>query len=289
MSFLSNNSYGKSDIRALKVKRGGGKDSVKEIAVTVNLTGDLSASYTSDSNADVVPTDTVRNTVLILARRDPIDSIEDFGRAVARHFIATYSHLATAEVSIVEKVWRRISVRGQAHTHAFVRDGPDLRTAKAFVSSSSESVVGGLKGLVVMKTTQSGFSGFKHDEFTCLPDVHDRVLETSIGAVWRFGGGKVNYDCVAARTRKVLLETFGGDPVEGEFSPSVQRSLYRMGQEVLRRVPELQSITLSMPNIHNIHFDWAKLGLDPTEDLLIPTSEPYGLISGTVTRDRSRL
>lgn len=37
----------------------------------------------------------------------------------------------------------------------------------------------------VLKTTQSGYSGFAHDRFTTLPDVADRIVATSVTATWR--------------------------------------------------------------------------------------------------------
>ncbi len=37
----------------------------------------------------------------------------------------------------------------------------------------------------VLKTTQSGYAGFLHDEFTTLPDVTDRIVATSITATWK--------------------------------------------------------------------------------------------------------
>ena len=39
----------------------------------------------------------------------------------------------------------------------------------------------------VLKTTQSGYSGFLHDRFTTLPDVGDRIVATSVTATWRCG------------------------------------------------------------------------------------------------------
>lgn len=37
----------------------------------------------------------------------------------------------------------------------------------------------------VLKTTQSGYSGFLHDKYTTLPDASDRIVATSVTATWR--------------------------------------------------------------------------------------------------------
>jgi urate oxidase len=52
-----------------------------------------------------------------------------------------------------------------------------LRTATVLVRidrGSPPVVVSGFKGLVVLKTTQSGFSGFPRDVYTLLPETTER-------------------------------------------------------------------------------------------------------------------
>jgi len=42
----------------------------------------------------------------------------------------------------------------------------------------------------VLKTTQSGYAGFLHDQFTLLPDTNERILATSLTAYWKYGPRK---------------------------------------------------------------------------------------------------
>ena len=66
MKLLSQN-YGKSRVRVLKVLKDGATHTIKELSVRVALQGDFDASYTAADNALVVPTDTVKNTINVLA------------------------------------------------------------------------------------------------------------------------------------------------------------------------------------------------------------------------------
>ena len=43
----------------------------------------------------------------------------------------------------------------------------------------------GVKGLKVLKTTQSGYEGFLHDKYTLLKDTKERIVATSITSTWR--------------------------------------------------------------------------------------------------------
>ena len=43
----------------------------------------------------------------------------------------------------------------------------------------------GVKDWKVLKTTQSGYEGFKHDKYTLLPDTKERMVATSITSTWK--------------------------------------------------------------------------------------------------------
>ena len=66
---LAAHRYGKSRVRVMKVIREGATHSVKELSVEVMLGGDFESSYTARDNSLVVPTDTMKNTVNVLAHQ----------------------------------------------------------------------------------------------------------------------------------------------------------------------------------------------------------------------------
>lgn len=59
---------------------------VLEAGVNVVLTGDFTSSYYGD-NSKVIPTDTIKNTVYVVAGRTKATCLEQFGLALAQHFL----------------------------------------------------------------------------------------------------------------------------------------------------------------------------------------------------------
>ena len=45
----------------------------------------------------------------------------------------------------------------------------------------------GVRKLQVLKSTQSGYAGYLHDEYTLLPDTDERVLATDLTSYWKYG------------------------------------------------------------------------------------------------------
>ena len=64
----------------------------------------------------------------------------------------------------------------------------------------------------------------------------------------------------------------------------MQNTLYRMGEAVLEGFPEIRKIHLSLPNKHHLLYDLERFGVENENEIFHATSEPYGLIEGTVER-----
>ena len=272
------NRYGKSLVRVMKVKREGATHHVRELTVNIGLEGEFTTAHTVGDNSGVLPTDTMKNTVNALARTDPIDSIESFGLVLARHFLATVPHLSRSRVEITETQWHRVAVDGVPHAHTFQRIGPETPTCLVEADRSAERITSGLRGMVILKTTQSGFSGFMRDKFTSLKETDDRLMGTSVTATWPVAG-KTDFNAARAAIRKALLESF-----VAHDSLSVQHTLYFMAEAALTACPAIGEITLSMPNKHYLLIDLSPLGLPNANEVFLPIDEPHGLIEATVKR-----
>ena len=62
--------------------------------------------------------------------------------------------------------------------------------------------------------------------------------------------------------------------------------LWRWGAAVVERVAEVEQITLTAPNLHFIPMNVP--GCPPfKDDIYVATSEPHGLISATVSKDKT--
>jgi urate oxidase len=83
--------------------------------------------------------------------------------------------------------------------------------------------------------------------------------------------------------RDRILETF-----TDHYSPSVQNTLYRMGEAILERYPKIQNIHFSLPNRHHIPYDLQRFGIENASEIFHASAEPYGLIEGTVQREERR-
>ena len=109
---LLNHQYGKSRVRVLKVLRDGPTHTVKELTVSVRLSGDFLASYTSGDNDLVILTDTMKNTVNVLAKDLLGPETERFAAALAQHFLKQYPQVERASVETSEQVWSRLTADG---------------------------------------------------------------------------------------------------------------------------------------------------------------------------------
>jgi urate oxidase len=275
---LGQNNYGKSEVRLVKVKRDTDRHELRDLTVDVALEGGFEAAHVRGDNTGLLATDTMRNTVYALAKDHLTRSIEEFGLKLVDHFLEAGPTVERARVRIAEHSWTRIEVNGRGHEHSFVR-GSGERIAMVRGEAGGTRVKAGIDDLLVLKTTNSGWEGFLRERFTTLPETDDRILATKITANWTYGDANVDFDRLWHGVRGRILETF-----TDHYSPSVQNTLYRMGEAVLEAFTEIQKIHLSLPNKHHLLYDVERFGMENEGEIFHATSEPYGLIEGTVER-----
>ncbi|MBW3630250.1 MAG: urate oxidase [Gemmatimonadetes bacterium] len=280
MSVLSHNSYGKSRVRLTKVTRREERHELMEITVDIELEGDFEASYTEGDNRRIVATDTMKNTVYALARSHSLEHLEGFGLHLAAHFADGYPQLRSATIRLAQQPWERIAVGGAPHPTAFVGGGSEQRVCTVVRSGGRSHVEAGLEGLLVLKTTDSSFTGFERDALTTLPDTDDRILATSVTARWSYAPGAVDWNRCHAAARVAMLEVFAT-----HHSLAVQQTLHVMGEAALAACPQITEITLQLPNRHRLLVNLQPFRLDNPNVIFVPTDEPYGMISGTLRRE----
>lgn len=278
---LSGHSYGKARVRVMKILRNGAHHSLKELDVSVMLQGNFDASYTKGDNSLVVPTDTMKNTVNVLAHESLGTETEPFGVAVGAYFLKRYSQVETVQVRLVERSWERLSVQGRPHDHSFTGNSAAKPFAEISCSRQKTAIQSGISDLLILKTTQSGFEGYDvRDKFTTLPETKDRIFATQLRATWDYCSEPAAYSQANARILDAMLEVFAST-----YSPSVQTTLFQMGEAALKAAPEISKIALSMPNKHCLLINLTPFSLKNDNKLFVPTDEPHGLIEGVVTRE----
>ncbi len=139
---LTRNAYGKSKVRLTKVTRHGDRHDLIEWNVDIQLEGDFAAAYIEGDNRTVVATDTMKNTVYVLARNHALTSPESFALLLGDHFLDRYAQVSMATIAIHEQGWQRIQVNEGPHPHAFVGQGPERRTCRASLSRATGAVRG---------------------------------------------------------------------------------------------------------------------------------------------------
>jgi urate oxidase len=283
MGTLTHNAYGKSDVRLTKVMRRGARHDLFEFAANIQLEGEFAAAYTDGDNRSVVATDTMKNFVYVKAKERSFNSVEAFALILAEEFLRTYPQVTRAAVELRQRAWQRIEVDGIPHDHAFVDGGRQERYAMATKPRAADvHLTGGVRDLVVLKTTASEWRDFHADRHRTLRDTSDRIMATSIDADWSFArlpdGNDFDgtYDAITG----AILTTFAT-----RHSLGVQQTLKDMGDAALAACSVIDSISFALPNLHRIPFNLEPFGLKFENDIFVATDEPYGLIKGTITRD----
>jgi urate oxidase len=278
---LSANHYGKSDVRLTKVVRNGKHHELIEFSIDIQLTGDFAESYLHGDNSKVIATDSMKNTVYVLAKELPFGSPEQFALILAKHFPHTYPQVTAASVALRQTAWSRILVDGEPHDHAFVSAGSELHTATATdVRGKNVTLSGGVADLLVLKTTNSAFKNFVTDRYRTLKDADDRIFATSVTATWDFEAMPADFADVYDRIRTAILEVFAT-----HMSFAVQETMYEMGRAALAAAPEIIRIAIRLPNKHRIPVNLTPFGLENNNDIFVWTDEPFGDISATVERE----
>ncbi|MGA8208870.1 MAG: urate oxidase [Nocardioidaceae bacterium] len=281
---LGPNQYGKAETHVVRVYRDTDRHEIRDLTVSSALRGDFAAAHTEGDQADVLPTDTQKNTVFSFAKEKGVGAIEDFALTLADHFIGQTPAADGARVEVDEVPWQRISVDGGEHDHAFVRSGTGTRTTVVNVDGRGPDrrayVVSGLKDLTLLKTTGSEFHGFLKDRYTTLAETDDRILATSLVTRWRYDHTDVDWDASHRSIKALLLGQFAQI-----HSYALQQTLYGMGQAVLDQHPEVAEIRFSAPNKHHFLVDLTSFGVENPNEVFHAADRPYGLIEATVLRD----
>jgi len=277
---LVQSAYGKSRVRVVQVARHSDRHDVSDLTVAVRFQGAYDKSYTAGDNRDVLPTDTIKNTIYALAAGTGIVEPEALGLVLARHFLEGNPQLDDVWVDLTAKHWARLRVKGDTEDgYSFLGPGPDMRSATVMATRTGITLSAGVVDLVMLKTSRSAFTGFMKDAFTTLQETNDRLLGTSLTATWQYENPEVEFGPVWQRVRQTLLRTFA----EHE-SASVQHTLYAMGEAVIAATPDVISIHLAMPNKHYLPVDLSRFGLANRNEVFVPTDEPHGQIEATITR-----
>src|SRR5919107_2300123 len=119
MARLGINQYGKAETHLVRVFRDGAVHELRDLTVSVALSGDLEAVHLEGDNSAVLATDTQKNTVYAFAKEHGVGTPEEFAALLARHFVG--GAITQARVEVREVTWSRMGA------HAFVQADRTVR------------------------------------------------------------------------------------------------------------------------------------------------------------------
>ncbi len=276
---LIKNTYGKGRVRIMRIRRDGDRQDVSQLNVKAMIEGDFARAYTDADNSTSVSTDTIKNVVNIVARENTGLSTEEFCVVLSQKYLETYPQISGVKITAHETKWTRLSIDGTPHPHSFLLDSNGKPFVEVAATRDGMAMSSGIDGFTFMKSTQSGWENFYKDKYSTIQPTADRMCATSMVASWKWTGKPASYTAANKTILDTLLKVFATT-----YSPSVQNSLYHMGEAALAAVPEISEISMACPNIHFILMNLSAFGMDNNNDVFLPTDDPHGQIECTVGR-----
>ena len=169
-------SYGKDAISVYRIAG----DSLFACEARVIVRGEaFETSYTEGDNSMVVATDSMKNFVHAMGLEYEGDTLEGFVELVGSRLLARYDHMEGVQVSAKQVPFEH--VRGNVMRRRY----DDFAVAELDLDRSGVvSARSGWHGLHLIKLTGSSFAGFVRDEYTTLPEAHDRPLFVHMNVGW---------------------------------------------------------------------------------------------------------
>jgi urate oxidase len=280
MMELTENCYGKSRVRLMKVTRHPYGNELREWTVQVLLKGDFDSAHLDGDNSKILATDTMKNTVYFVARNSKTTSMEGYAMELVDFLLSRNPQVSSAAIRIEAAMWKRLIVDGTQHPTTFEHGSEELQTTHVErVQGGSFRILSGFDNLVILKTANSSFEGYIKDSLTTLKETNDRVFGTAVRAEWHYTTIDLEFDTVRSTLRETMLRTFANHE-----SKSVQQTLYAMAESALIAVPVVSEIELAMPNKHCLLVDLSRFGQENPNEIFVPTDEPHGYIEARIRR-----
>jgi urate oxidase/2-oxo-4-hydroxy-4-carboxy-5-ureidoimidazoline decarboxylase len=274
------NYYGKGDVIVYRLYRDGRPNPVFGANVKLLIYGDAFwQTYTIGDNTGLVATDSMKNFIQRETMNFPGDGLEWYCMFLASKFLDRYPQAEGAQVSATEIPYSPVAGSavafapgGPACSNAMIeiaRDGAELNVVEA---------KSGIAGFRLLRLKGSAFTGFVRDEYTTLPDIHDRPLHMWLDLDWTYidDGVVCAGFLVVPRVREIVESVFAGFE-----SGSIQQIIYQIGQKMLADIPSIAEIHLEANNR-----TWDTIAEEGQRTgIYTDARPPYGCLGLTVRRD----
>jgi urate oxidase / 2-oxo-4-hydroxy-4-carboxy-5-ureidoimidazoline decarboxylase len=238
--------YGKGDVLAYRLNRDGrapaGGSPVFGASVLLLLHGDAFwKTYTEGDNSGLIATDSMKNFIQRETMNFDGNHLEEYCRFLGETFLAKYGQVDGLQISASEIPYSPLS-----SNVAFEPSGPDAAFARLEIDRSGiVEAASGVRGFKLLRLGGSAFRGFVRDNYTTLPDLHNRPLHMWLDLEWAYltPADAFNGGVVTSSARRIVRDTF----VSFE-SGSIQQVIYQMGMGILRETPAISEVRLEANN-----------------------------------------
>jgi urate oxidase len=240
------NYYGKGDVIVYRLQRQGcaaDQSPVFGANVQMLVYGDAFwPTYTTGDNTNLIATDSMKNFIQRETLNFPGCDLEGLCRFLGEKFLAKYTQVEGVQVSAFEIPYSGLA----GGAIAFAPSGPERAIARLEIGRTDiVEASSGIHGFRLLRLGGSAFHGFVRDEYTTLPDIHNRPLHMWLDLEWSYGtadapfhGGRVTSD-----VRTIVHDTF-----HSFESGSIQQVIYQVGTRMLSELPEIAEVHLEANN-----------------------------------------
>jgi len=236
------NYYGKSDVIVYRLNRNGiapeGHPPVFGANVTMLLYGDAFwPTYTAGDNTGLVATDSMKNFI----QRETLNftgcDLQTYCRFLAGKFMNTYPQTEGIQVRAMEIPYTGV-VDGSV---AFAPCGPERAMAQVELRQGGEVLEArsGIHGFKLLRLGGSAFTGFVRDQYTTLPEIHNRPLHMWLDVDWLCSQSEPLTACVRQMVHRVFHSFESG---------SIQQVIYQIGSKMLAELPAVTEVRLEANN-----------------------------------------
>jgi urate oxidase / 2-oxo-4-hydroxy-4-carboxy-5-ureidoimidazoline decarboxylase len=198
-------------------------------------------TYTTGDNTGLIATDSMKNFIQRETLNYTGNDLEDYCWFLAATFMATYPQVEGIQVSASEIPYAPLN-----RNVGFAPAGPDRATARIELRERTVvETVSGLRGFRLLRLSGSAFQGFVRDQYTTLPELHDRPLHMWLDLEWSYASPAdyCSQGRATAAVRTIVHEVF-----QTFESGSIQQVIYQMGMRILKDVPSIAEVHLEANN-----------------------------------------
>ena len=270
--------YGKGDVTAYRLNRDGkappGGVPVFGANVLLLLYGETFwKTYTEGDNSGLIATDSMKNFIQRETMNFTGSDLEEYCRFLGEMFLAKYPQVEGLQISASS-----IPYAPFGGNVAFVPSGPDTATARVEIDRTGiVEAASGVCGFKLLRLGGSAFRGFVRDEYTTLPELHNRPLHMWLDLEWSYADPDAAFSggAVSAQVRQIVRDVFTSFE-----SGSIQQVIYQMGTRMLADIPAISEMRLEANNR-----TWDTIA-ERGEELGVYTDArpPYGCLGLTLKR-----